>query len=84
MATSDINRNLDVVALLRRLRIYGFAISILLNPEILNVITSLSEKKPLKEYKKTKITWKMYESFSLREKFAIVFLKKYREKLKMG
>ena len=44
----DIDANLDITVVLRRLRMHGFALDLLLNKKVIRAFTKLSENKPVR------------------------------------
>ena len=77
---ADINESLDMVNLLRRLRMHGFGLALLLEAHELKLIGKSSDHKPLKDaiFHTDRPAWRKYESFSFRETILVNMIKRYR------
>ena len=75
----DVNSSLDVVNLLRRLRMHGFAIALLLDKPLLKSISTVSQQKPLIDPAKLsqKSLWDKYEHVSFNEQILISLYKRF-------
>ena len=85
----DVNSSLDVVNLLRRLRMHGFAIALLLDKPLLKSISTVSQQKPLIDPAKLsqKSLWDKYEHVSFNEQILISIYKRFlrnKEGMKTG
>ena len=77
--TADLYHNLDIVNLMARLRMHGFALALLLDQQSFNLISSKAKTKPLKHPSdlKFKPLWRQLELFSFSELMLISFCRLY-------
>jgi hypothetical protein len=81
---TDIDRTLDIVTLLRRLRMHGIALSMLTNHTERNLIALRSTNKPIENVKQKGKTlnpnlWAQFESLTTSGKFLVYFLSRYKQ-----
>jgi len=75
----DMKATLDTVTLMRRLRSYGFAISMLMTSTVLTVVSERAKFKPLKPayHSKNESLWLKHEPYTFRERILIGIIKMY-------
>lgn len=77
---TDVNKQLNIVSQLRRMRAHGFAHSMMVDKGILQICVKNSKTKPLlKEVCSDKSHWDRYEQYTSREKFIVTITRKYIE-----
>ena len=78
----DLQRNLDILNMLRRMKMHGFALSVLLDQPSRRFISNASMDKPLEYVKevtnnKPKMLWLQFEQMSRPEKTMIAIFTRY-------
>jgi len=77
--SQDMKFTLDTVTLMRRLRSYGFAISMLMTPAVLGMVSTRAKFKPLKPalHQTNESLWMKHETYTFRERVFIGVIKMY-------
>ena len=75
----EITSDLDLVKFMRRIRAHGLALSMVADPELINITNNLSRTKELRpaDRKERNKLWKVYEDYAFKEKMVLAFVKRY-------
>jgi len=77
-AQDDTNRNLDMISFLRRIRMHGIALTVLLKKEDRLFISSFAKKKTVDDIDlTTRKHWNKIESLSYKERIGAGMLNRY-------